>query len=84
MPKNYYVVLGIPSTSSQEEIKTAYRRLAKEFHPDRYGEGHSPFQVIQEAIQRVDPGKHVTLLNFALAGYKQPQQLMVLNYYLKS
>lgn len=49
MPKNYYIVLGIPASSSQEEIKAAYRRLAKEFHPDRYGEGHSPFQNIQEA-----------------------------------
>lgn len=49
MPKNYYIILGIPATSSQEEIKAAYRRLAKEFHPDRYDEGHSPFQVIQEA-----------------------------------
>lgn len=49
MPKNYYIVLGIPATSDQEDIKAAYRRLAKEFHPDRYGEGHSPFQNIQEA-----------------------------------
>lgn len=49
MPKNYYIVLGISATSSQDEIKAAYRRLAKEFHPDRYGEGHLPFQVIQEA-----------------------------------
>ena len=49
MPKNYYIILGIPATSSQEEIKAAYRRLAKEFHPDRCDEGHSPFQVIQEA-----------------------------------
>ena len=49
MPKNYYIILGIPATSSQEDIKTAYRRLAKEFHPDRYGKGHSPFQNIQEA-----------------------------------
>lgn len=49
MPKNYYIILGIPASSSQEEIKSAYRRLAKEFHPDRYGEGHSPFQNIQEA-----------------------------------
>jgi molecular chaperone DnaJ len=49
MPKNYYIILGIPATSSQKEIKAAYRRLAKEFHPDRCGEGHSPFQVIQEA-----------------------------------
>ena len=49
MPKNYYIILGIPATSSQKEIKAAYRRLAKEFHPDRCDEGHSPFQVIQEA-----------------------------------
>ena len=49
MPKNYYIILGIPSKSSQEDIKTAYRRLAKEFHPDLYGENHSPFLNIQEA-----------------------------------
>ena len=49
MPKNYYFILGIPATSSQKEIKTAFRRLAKEYHPDHYGEGHSPFQNIQEA-----------------------------------
>lgn len=49
MPKNYYIILGIPASSSQEQIKTAYRRLAKEYHPDRYGQGRSPFQVIQEA-----------------------------------
>ncbi|MBT8344747.1 MAG: DnaJ domain-containing protein [Desulfofustis sp.] len=49
MPKNYYIILGIPATSSHEEIKAAYRRLAKELHPDRCDEGHSPFQVIQEA-----------------------------------
>ena len=49
MPKNYYIILGVPATSSQEEIKAAYRRLAKEYHPDRCIEGHSPFQVIQEA-----------------------------------
>lgn len=49
MPKNYYIILGIPNTSSQEEIKAAYRRLAKEYHPDRCDQGNSPFQVIQEA-----------------------------------
>ena len=49
MPKNYYIILGIPSDSSQGDIKAAYRRLAKEFHPDLYGEKSSPFPTIQEA-----------------------------------
>jgi molecular chaperone DnaJ len=48
MPKNYYIILGISSDSSQAEIKSAYRRLAKEFHPDHYGQS-SPFLNIQEA-----------------------------------
>lgn len=49
MPKNYYIILGISTDSSQQEIKSAYRRLAKAFHPDIYKEKHSPFPVIQEA-----------------------------------
>ncbi|MFH2092888.1 MAG: DnaJ domain-containing protein [Pseudomonadota bacterium] len=49
MPKNYYLVLGITSTATADDIKEAYRRLAKEFHPDYYGENQSPFLAIQEA-----------------------------------
>ena len=49
MPKNYYIILGIPANSKHEDIKAAYRRLAKEFHPDRYGQKNSPFLTIQEA-----------------------------------
>ncbi len=49
MPKNYYIILGIPASSTQEDIKAAYKRLAKEYHPDRYPKGHTPFQNIQEA-----------------------------------
>ena len=33
--KNYYVVLGVTADATTKEIKKAYRRLAKEHHPDR-------------------------------------------------
>ena len=32
---NYYLVLGLTNDSSQAEIKTQYRKLAKQYHPDR-------------------------------------------------
>lgn len=49
MTQNYYIILGIPKNSSQEDIRAAYRRLAKEYHPDHYGKDQTPFQTLQEA-----------------------------------
>ena len=34
MAKNPYTVLGVSEAASDEEIRAAYRRLAKKYHPD--------------------------------------------------
>lgn len=39
--KDYYAILGLDADASSESVKLAYRRLAREAHPDRFGkQGH--------------------------------------------
>ena len=46
---NYYEVLGVRRDASQAEIRNAYRRLAKERHPDSPGGDAREFALLQEA-----------------------------------
>lgn len=54
--KNYYQVLGLTEDATQEEIKSAYKRYALKFHPDKH-DGDSffkeRFQEIQEAYSHL-------------------------------
>ncbi len=50
--KNYYDVLGVDSTATTDELKSAYRKLARKYHPDIAGvDGVEKFKEITEAYE---------------------------------
>src|SRR3989338_9092900 len=49
--KDYYQILGISKTASEEDIKKAYRKLAHQYHPDKAGGNENKFKEINEAYQ---------------------------------
>ena len=58
---DYYKVLGLPNTATQDDIKKAYRKLARKYHPDvnpNAEEAKKSFQQINEANEVLsDPEK---------------------------
>ncbi len=71
--KDYYEILGVDRNATSEEIKRAYRRLAKKYHPDMYKgdkkEAEEKFKEISEAYEVLsDPQKRENYDRFGHAG----------------
>lgn len=72
--KDYYDILGVSKNASDEEIKAAYKKLIKDWHPDRHTgdkkkEAEQKFKEIQEAYEVLsDPQKRAMYDKFGYVG----------------
>ena len=71
--RDYYEVLGVSKSASKDDIKSAYRKLAKKYHPDNKETGdEAKFKEIQEAYDILyDDQKRSAYDQFGHAAFEQ-------------
>ncbi len=65
-----YKVLQIPITANMSEVRNAYLKLSKKYHPDINSEGKLQFQKINEAYNRIKNNDFSVVYNSGFSGSK--------------
>lgn len=67
--KDYYQILGVEKTASDEEIKKAFRKLAQKYHPDKKGGDEAKFKEVSEAYAVLSDKKRRAQYDLAGQGF---------------
>lgn len=69
MSKDFYKILGVDKNASEADIKSAFRKLAHQYHPDKNGGDDKKFKEVNEAYQTLsDKQKRAQYDQFGSAG----------------
>ena len=83
MTKDYYKILDITESSSTEEIKSAYRHLARKWHPDvagntpdiiaRFKEINEAYEILSDSLKKADYDKARRFYSYAKNSYSKEE-----------
>ena len=81
MTKDYYKILDIPEFSTTEEIKNAYRKLARKWHPDvagnssdviaRFKEINEAYEILSDGIKKADYDRARRFYNYSSSNFQR-------------
>jgi curved DNA-binding protein len=57
--RDYYQILGVARSASEKEIRDAFRKLARQFHPDRYEKGSAEQKAAEERFKEITEAHEV-------------------------
>ncbi len=67
---DYYKILGVPRNAGNSEIKSAFRQLAKQYHPDKNPNGKEFFERVLKAYETLSNNQHKIAYDYKLKSFE--------------